>query len=81
MTEKRTIRSYCTEETNMRDEGGYYKMVEVEDLPRKLKARMGRCGGCHDDFYNDRHNSTCNHCWSLKDDSNFRSKGRPNCYH
>lgn len=64
-----------------KDEGGYYRMVPVPVISDKLRKRMRRCAGCHDDFYNNRANCCGNTCWSLKRDDNFRGRGKPACYH
>lgn len=85
MQETRTIRQHVGEnfegEVAGRDEGGPYRLIEVEPLPPKLVRRMKRCGGCHDDFYNHRQNCGGNHCFSLSNDENFRGRGRPRCFH
>lgn len=81
---KRTIKmniGHCDPGAVGTDEGGPYRLVEVEEIPKKLKSRMARCAGCHDDFYNHRANCCGNHCWSLKKDEYFRGRGRPKCYH
>jgi len=75
------VRQHCKkEEASGKDEGGYFKYVKTEDVPRKLRERMKRCAGCRDNFYN-RANCTGNHCWSLNDNENFAGRGRPLCYH
>ena len=76
------VRSYCTEaESTGRDEGGFFRMKTVPELSAELKRRMERCAGCHNDFYNRRSNSGGkNTCYSLERDSNFRGRGRPECF-
>ncbi len=82
---KTMVRSYVSmdaPEYHGEDEGGRYKMVEVQEPPAKIKRRMSRCGGCHDAFYNHRQNCTGQSwCWSLKHDEDFRTRGRPKCFH
>jgi len=81
-TQNELVRVSCGEaEAEGHDEGGFFRMKEVESTPPQIKRRMRRCGGCHDDFYNYRANCTGNHCWSLTHDENFRGKGRPKCFH
>ena len=82
------VREYCAEiESEGKDEGGYYKMVEAPDVPAKLRRqrehRIGRCSGCHDNFYNHRMNCTGQAvCWNLDDPLNFQCRGgKPKCWH
>jgi hypothetical protein len=76
------IRKYQSEAegSDGRDEGGYFKTVEVPDISKKLQNRMKRCGGCHHAFYNGRANITGNYCWSLNNDNNFKKRGTPKCW-
>lgn len=76
------VRQPCKEdEADGRDEGGFFKLVEVEPLPAKLTRRMERCAGCRDSFYNHRTNVSGNTCWFLRDDKYFRRRGKPGCWH
>ncbi len=77
------IREYCDKEKSEgRDDGGYYRMIKVKPIPANLQKRMIRCGGCHNNFYNNRANWCGNYCWSLDNYDNFRSKkSKPKCYH
>ena len=67
-------------EADGRDEGGFFKLVEVPELSFELQERMKRCGGCYYEFYNHRVNCCGPHCWSLTNDANFRGRGRPTCW-
>jgi formylmethanofuran dehydrogenase subunit E len=76
------VRVYCKEEgADGRDEGGFYRWEEQPEIPAKLRARMVRCSGCHDAFYNHRANVAGNHCWHLAADENFPKDGPPRCWH
>lgn len=78
-----TIRNYISGDAtdfDGTDEGGKFKLIEVEQAPKNLKRRMERCGGCRNEFYNNRANTTGNHCWSLTDADSFRGRGLPKCH-
>ncbi len=77
------VRSYIgnAEMADGKDEGGYFRWIDVPDIPKKLVKRMIRCSGCHDDFYNHRINISGNHCFSLNVNKYFSSKIKPKCFH
>lgn len=77
------VRSYVgnPEIADGKDEGGFFIWKDVSDISGELKNRMSRCAGCHDAFYNNRVNIGANHCWSLSNGKNFKTKGLPKCFH